>query len=969
MGPRQALEEARSQPGGELGVIICGASGQRCFCELHRHGGVPGCCCSAADQPVGNGEFFGPADGEPMVTRGESGGEQRAILVRRSLCTEQILRLVERGYGNGHVGGVIHAGTVAVARSHVASRGAGLVWFWNGDVHIRQSFRWGRTMASVEQRRGLRAVDVAALRAQFGENRLPAGHSESAWSILLGQFASPLIYIILAAAGISLALDELGDFAIIMTVVVIDVLLGFVQEYQAHRTYIALQGLLKPTATVIRDGQRAEVEVWELVPGDVVVLAMGDKAPADGEVVELTRLAMDEAILTGESEAVAKRLPDAVQDEAEARDSQVFMGSTVVTGRGRMCVTATGSRTQLGQIAASVSDAAEAPTPLQMRLSAFSRVLTIIVLVATGLILVTGLFMGRGFFDMLRTSIILAIAAVPEGLIIAVTVILVLGMRKILRRQGLVKRMLAVETLGSVTVICTDKTGTLTEGRMRVSRIDFDDASLAVQTMVLCNNLEGPIDIALWEYAEQQLSEGAQDLFDRCPRHAEELFTSETKYMIAAVTGNDFAGGRHYFLKGAPEIVLDMCDVSADVRAHVTEQIDAWAGVGLRLLGLAHRQEGVLEQYAGYSWLGLLGMEDPIRVGVPEAVQVASRAGIQTKMITGDYRRTAESIARNLGLPGADAIMEGKEIEALSDEQLRQRVGSTSVFARIRPQDKLRIVRALQANGEVTAMIGDGVNDAPALQHADIGVVVGGATDVAKESADLILLDSNFATVVAAVEEGRVIFDNIRKVVAYVLSNSFAEVLTIFIAMMLGWPAPLLVAQILWIHLICDGPSDVVLGFEQKEAGVMSRKPRSVDAPVLDRLGASLIAAISMTSAAFALLLFGYFHLVQNDPVEGRSIVFASFAINSMVYIFAYRSMSTPLFAMNPVNANKPLLAAVAAGILTALLPFGIPALGSLLGIVPLSLLEWGWVVAFAIVLLGVVEGAKAISNRKHATH
>lgn len=804
--------------------------------------------------------------------------------------------------------------------------------------------------------------------------------------ILLGQFKSPLIYIILAAAGISLALGEVGDFGIIMAVVVVDVILGFVQEFQARRTYMALKGLLKPTTTVIRDGEHREVEVWELVPGDLVVLAMGDKVPADGDLLEATRLAVDEAILTGESEPVNKyhdgdvpagetagdagKLAGEVGETAEtgesaARRTRVFMGSTVVTGRAVMRVAETGMRTELGQIAASLTEKDEEQTPLQVRLKAFSGVLTWIVVGATAVILSAGLLMGREFLDMLRTSIILAIAAVPEGLIIAVTVILVLGMRKILRRDGLVKQLLAVETLGSVTVICTDKTGTLTEGRMRVNRADLVDEARALQTMVLCNNLEGPVDIALWEYAEKHLPGSPQDLFDGSDRLAEELFTSETKYMIAAVTSNLFEGERYYFLKGAPEIVLGMCAVSPSQRDAVLAEADTWAGDGLRLLGLAYRADGVLEDYTGYTWVGLVGMEDPVRADVPEAVRIARHAGIQTKMVTGDYRRTAESIAGSIGLPVTGPVLEGKEIAGMTDETLREQVRGTSVFARIRPQDKLRIIRALQANGEVTAMIGDGVNDAPALRHANIGVVVGSATDVAKESADLILLDNSFATVVAAVEEGRVIFDNIRKVVAYVLSNSFAEVLTIFFAMMLGWPAPLLVAQILWIHLICDGPADIVLGFEPKEAGIMDARPRSLKEPVLDRLGGTLIAVISVSSAVFALVLFGYFHLVVQDPAEGRSIVFASFAVNSMVYIFAYRSMRIPLYRINPLTANKPLIWAVLAGILTALLPFWIPPLGEVLDIVTLSWIEWSWVAGFAALLLGIVELAKAIAGRR----
>ncbi|NMB67575.1 MAG: HAD-IC family P-type ATPase [Chloroflexi bacterium] len=813
---------------------------------------------------------------------------------------------------------------------------------------------------------GLSSQEVLQRRAQSGENRLPAEKGISAWSILLNQLKSPLVYIILAAAAISLLLAEFGDFAIIMVVVVIDVILGFVQEYQAQRTYVALKGLLKPTTTVLRDGQRMEVEVWELVPGDLVLLNAGEKVPADGELLEATKLALDEAIMTGESEPVNKQAFNPAIENPGAQN-QAFMGTTVVTGRGILRVTQTGTRTELGQIAASLSEHVEEDTPLQVRLKAFSKILTYIVAVATLIILVVGLLMGRGFFDMLRTSIILAIAAVPEGLLIAVTVILVLGMRKILKRNGLVKRLLAVETLGSVTTICTDKTGTLTEGRMRVNRAALLDEQRAWQTMVLCNNLEGPVDIALWEYAESLSPGKPQALFDSTLRLGEELFTSETKYMITEVTGAQFTGEHILFLKGAPEIVLGMCAVSDPERQHILAQVDEWAGDGLRLLGLACRQGGPMYEYSGYTWLGLLGMEDPIRDGVQEAIHVAEHAGIRVKMITGDYRRTAERIAAGIGLmrPG-DPSLEGGQIAALSDAELAERVQATAVFARIRPQDKFRIIRALQTNGEVTAMIGDGVNDAPALKRANIGVVVGSATDVAKETADLILLDNNFRTIVAAIEEGRVIFTNIRKVVAYTLSNSFAEVLTIFTAMMLQWPAPLAVAQILWIHLICDGPLDIVLSFEPKEQGVMDEKPRSLHAPILTRLTGALIGVISITSSVFALLLFNHLYQVHNNPIEGRSIVFASFALNSIVYIFAYRSLRLPLHRMNPLSSNKPLIWAVLLGILTIAIAFVIPGLRGLLGIVPLTLEEWLMVIGVALILLAFVEIGKAISNRLH---
>ena len=801
---------------------------------------------------------------------------------------------------------------------------------------------------------GLNASEVLEKRNQFGENTLPAEKTRSIWSLIFAQLKSPLVYIILVAAAISLIVGEYGDFAIIMVVVVIDTVLGFIQEYQAQKTYTALKGLLKPTTTVVRDGTRAEIELWELVPGDVVLLSAGEKIPGDGRLVECLKVSVEEAILTGESEPVSK--------SEESASNQLFMGTTVITGRGTMVVERTGMHTELGKIATSLGEPKEEETPLQTRLKNFSKVLTFVVLGFTLVILSVGMLMGTNFLDMLRTSIILAIAAVPEGLLIAVTVILVVGMRKILKRNGLVKKLLAVETLGSVSTICTDKTGTLTEGRMRVTKENLVDEALAYQTMVLCNNLEGPVDVSLWEYVKKKSGKDPQEIVAASERITEEFFTSETKFMITHTRlGTDVS----FYLKGAPEIILEMCKLSKQEKEAIQSNIDDWAKQGLRLIGLAVRTSGKIEDHSGYRWLGLIGMEDPIREGVVEAIQIAHRAGIRVKMITGDYRLTAERIARNIGIfEEGDQIIEGEELARMDDTELKQRVKFVSVFARIRPQDKLRIVKALQSNNEVTAMVGDGVNDAPALKRSNIGVVVGTATDVAKETADLILLDNNFKTIVAAVEEGRVIFENIRKVVAYTLSNSFAEVITIFGAMILGLPAPLLVAQILWIHLICDGPSDIVLGFEPKENGIMLEKPKSIKDAILTPLGGTLIAVISISSAIVALILFNHFYQVHQDPSEGRSIVFASFAINSMIYIFAYRSMRKSIFKMNPLSYNKPLIWAVLAGLALAILALVIPGLRNLLNIVPLKFEEFLMVGGIAIGLLCIVEIGKWLSRK-----
>jgi Ca2+-transporting ATPase len=809
----------------------------------------------------------------------------------------------------------------------------------------------------------LTSSEVLVQRAKFGENRLAQSGAVSGFSIFLNQFKSPLIYIILIGAMISLLLGEIADFAIILSVVVLNVTLGFIQEFQAQKTFLALRSLLKPTSRVFRDGQLIDIEVWEIVPGDIVSFASGDKVSADGQLLESIHLAADEGVLTGESAPISKIVT--TENTADVK-SYLYMGSTIVTGRGLMKVTKTGASTELGKIASSLNMQEENKTPLQLRLHDFSRSLSLIVLGSTAIILAVGIVQGTEFFEMLRISIALAVAAVPEGLMIAVTVILVIGMRRIFKRQGLVKQLLAVETLGSVTVICTDKTGTLTEGRMTVDRVDLDDVEKSLHAMVLCNNNQGSLEVALWEHAQSNLAIDPQELVDKTKRVDEILFTSESKFMVTAISNTDTLQNTEYFLKGAPEIVLTMCDFDQHSKLRITQQIDDWAKQGLRLMGLAHRKSGNIDSLEGFIWVGLVGVRDPIRSGVTEAIAQAQEAGIKIKMITGDYRETALSIAKLVGISSTEDALDGDEIEKLSDAQLSNKVEAVSIFSRVRPNDKLRIVRALQNNKETVAMIGDGVNDAPALISANIGVVVGSATDVAKESADLVLLDNNFVTIVGAVEEGRVTYDNIQKVIAYVLSNSFAAVITIFGAMLLGWPAPLMIAQILWIHLICDGPADIVLGFEPKENGIMQKPPRSVSEPLLNRLGIVLIAVVSVSSSVFALSIFGYFANTLGDLARGQSVVFLSFAINSMVYIFAYRSLRTPLWRMTNIRQNKPLILAFIAGIMTAVAPFFVPVLGSLLGIVALGISDWLLVVTFAVGLLVVVEIAKLIMNRKH---
>jgi len=798
-------------------------------------------------------------------------------------------------------------------------------------------------------RKGLTSSEAAERRKRFGPNKLAEKGGRSPLAIYLSQFKNPLIYVISAAFVISVILTEYNDALIIGVVILLDSILGFAQEYRAEKTVVALRRLLKPTARVIRDGKTAEVEAFDIVPDDLVSANPGDRIAADGELIEVVNFSVNEAILTGESEPIAKGVGDTV-----------YMGTSVASGRGLVEVTATGMGTELGKIAGSLAEIKENPTPLQVRLQRFGKTLTYMVVAICVIILVTGLLLGVGFLPMVELSVVLAIAAIPEGLLIAVTLILVIGMRAVLRRKGLVKKLLAVETLGSVTVICTDKTGTLTEGIMQVSQTDFRSEEMAAHVMALCNDLADSLETTLWDYVKT-LKLDPQALTEEHVRLYEVPFTSENKYML---TTNSIEGSEVAFVKGAPEIVLDFCNVAPKEKERFAVEFEEWASSGLKLLGLAYKQNGNPRELESFTWAGLVGIEDPVRPTARDAINLCRSAGIKTKMVTGDYRGTAEKVASVLGLAtGPGRVLEGKDIEAMTDSELTKVARDITVFCRVSPHHKLRIVNALQSSGEIAAMIGDGVNDAPALKRANIGVSVGNATDVAQETASLILLDNNFGTLVGSVEEGRIIFDNIKKVVAYVLSNSFAEIITIFGAFILGWPLPLTIAQILWIHLICDGPSDIALGFERAEKGIMNEPPKKVTESVLDRSSKFLVVAISFSSAIMCLLLFQYFWQVRGAVILGQTVVFTVLGTQEMIYIFSYRSLRTSVFRSGHFFANKVLLATVALGLGQQLLALYVPFFNQVLGVVPLDLFDWALVLGVSFAMMGIVEVVKSVAR------
>ncbi len=805
-------------------------------------------------------------------------------------------------------------------------------------------------------KQGLSKKEVLNLKKKFGDNLLPTKEGTSRLSLFLSQFKSPLIYILIFAALVSLYFRELIDFYLIAIVIIIDALMGFYQEYHAEKTLLALKKILKPKAMVIRDGERQEIEVKDLVPGDLVMLGSGDKVPADGILLEGFNILANEAILTGEEEAVSKT--------PKANQRSLFMGTTILSGNGSMLVQKIGLETEIGKISQSLILIKEEKTPLLIKFEKFSRGLALIVIVVTLLIFLIGVFgYHKNIWEMFKVAVILGVAAIPEGLPIALTIILALGLRRILARNGLVKKLLSIETLGSTSVICTDKTGTLTEGIMRVVKTDFNNPRLAHLALALANNQRTNLEIALLDYVKGQgiIDLGASQ--DSMPRVYQEPFDSEKKYglSINLIDQKEIA-----FLVGAPEIALSFCRLSTIEESKILTKINDWASQGLRIIGAAFKDRGELKEKNNFAWLGLVAIEDPIRPSVTESIALAQRAGIKVKIITGDYRPTAERVAANLGFKiKAENVLESRELELISKDELKKRINQIVLFTRVTPHQKLKIVEALKENGEVVAMTGDGVNDAPALKKADIGVVVGSATEVAKEVGDLILLDNNFKTIVAAVEEGRLIFANIKRVSGYVLSNSFAEITLIFSSLLLGLDTPLTVAQILWIHLICDGPPDIMLSFEPFDPALMTKQPTEIKKEkILDRSMKFLIITISLVVGLLALLYFRYY-ADQSNLVLARSLAFATIASVSLIYIFSFKNLEKPLIKIKNFWANKYLLGSVIYGFILILAALYLAPLNQILGLQPLNLFQWFLVFLVGLINLLIIEAFKYFSYER----
>ncbi len=882
---------------------------------------------------------------------------------------------------------------------------------------------------------GLASAEVARRLAEVGRNELVERGGKSRLRILWDQFATTMMVMLIAAAVVSAVLEDYQDAVAILSIVILNAILGFSQEYRAERAIAALKRLSVPTVRARRDGHVVEIAAPELVPGDVVMLEAGSAVPADGRVVESFSLRTQESALTGESEPVDK-LVGALDDPSLGlgdRHNMVFTGTAVAFGRGQIVVTGTGMGTELGKIASLIQSAGQDPTPLQKRLDRLGKELAAVALAIVAVVFTLGLLRGESAREMFLTAVSLAVAAVPEGLPAVVTIALALGAQRMLGRRALIRKLPAVETLGSVDVICSDKTGTLTENRMTVRVLDvaglrFDPPSaradrglpcplpahpalpLLLAGAALCNDalLEGdpcevepvgdPTEAALVSVAALHGLD-KRELEVALPRAGEVPFDSVRKRMttihrvvalaraeagspvpaLAAAVGRALVSAPEVaFTKGAVDGLVELSDriwtehgaepLDGPWRARILDANAELAGRGMRVLGVALRTGDSLPEIGsagdlerGLTFLGLVGMIDPPRAEAKAAVATCVAAGIRPIMITGDHPLTALHIARELGFPG-DRAVTGAEVERASDAELAAQVERASVFARVSPEHKLRIVEALAKAGHNVAMTGDGVNDAPALKKADIGVAMGVAgTDVAKEASDMVLLDDNFATIVAAVEEGRLIYDNIRKFIRYLVSTNSAEIGVMLIAPLLGMPLPLLPLQILWINLVTDGPPALALGVEPAERFIMRRPPYDSRESVFAR-GLGWHAAWVGTLMAATCLGIGYFTWRAGDE-HWQTMIFTTLALSQMAHVLAIRSESDSLFQQG-LFSNPWALGAVALTIaLQALVVFVAP-LQQVFHTVALTPVDAGWCVGLASVIFVGVEIEKWIKRR-----
>ena len=870
------------------------------------------------------------------------------------------------------------------------------------------------TQLHTDVRHGLTPQAAAVRLRQDGPNALRKAQAASPLTLLMGQFHSVVIWVLIGAALVSVVLGEVVDGIAIVAIVVLNAVIGFFQEYRAEQAVAALAHLTAPRARVVRDGHAVVIPAAEVVRGDILLLDAGDLVAADACLIAAAALRTNEAPLTGESQPVEKQsAPCPPETPLAERYNMVFLGTSVAGGSGRALVVATGMHTEVGHIAALLETARSDVTPLQRRLDQIARRLLWACLGIVALVFGLGLLRSLAPFELFLSAVSLAVAAIPEGLPAVVTIALALGVQRMVRRHALVRRLPAVETLGCAQVICTDKTGTLTVGEMTVRQVVTSERTLSVsgegyattgafcsdgtawavtddalllallQAAAACNDAElGQQDgrpVVIGDPTEGALlvvaAKGAitrQDIESTMPRLGTLPFDSERKRMTVI---RDRAGQPWAFTKGAPEVILARCvarrtsqgveALTASDRARMLQASTRMAHDALRVLALAERP---LRQFPcvasataraddiehSLTLLGLMGLQDPPRDEARAAVQQCKRAGIGVVMITGDHPDTARAIARELDIlaPG-EAVVVGTELDRMSDQELARRVGQISVYARVTAEHKLRIVRAWKAQGAIVAMTGDGVNDAPALKEASIGVAMGRTgTEVTKEAADLIITDDNFASIVAAVEEGRGIYDNIAKTLAYLLGSNVGELIAMFVAALVGWPLPLLPMQLLWINLVTDGLPALALATDPIEPGVLRRPPRPPEAQLIDWEFGKRMLLVGGLTAGVALGAFAYAWENDDHLARARAAAFSVLVVAQLLRAFGARSEVQTIWQIGLLS-NVQLFVVVVASFALQLAIHHLPALQQLFGTAPVSLRQYGaWLVLGAVPLL-----------------
>jgi len=858
---------------------------------------------------------------------------------------------------------------------------------------------------------GLSDDQAYGLATKIGKNVLPEGASYSRLRIFIEQFNNSLMYILVGASIISFALQHYIDGSFMVAVLLLNGIVSFLQEDKANEALKSLRSMARTVASVIRAGNRREIDAAELVPGDVIMVKAGNKVPADARIITATRLTVNESALTGEWSPVEKSTGTiAAEAPVFEQRNMAFMGTTVETGRATLLVVATGGDTEFGKIASSLREEERRPTPLQIKLGHMSNVLGAVISGIVVLIIALGVARGEPFTDIFIASLALAASAIPEGLLPAITIVLVMGMRRILKERGLVRKLAATETLGSVTVICTDKTGTLTQGTMQVSHIltathelpiaeenDIKDlatngeptdshiTSLQIAALVNEAYIENPKDelkdwIIRGTPTEQALLLAAiQAGVDRNElwqgRWIEDMapFESETKY--AATVFGTAKGTFELLIIGAAEQLTALATsvdkngahhpIGDPERERIIRHMEMTTSTGLRVIACARKTLQRLPSYQAVSELvndltlvGLIAIKDPLRSDARHTIQDARKAGIRTVLITGDHRLTARTIANEVGIPSAEScIMEGADIEAMTDEELAKVAKSVCLYARVSPHHKLRIVQALQKNGEVVAMIGDGVN-APALQTSDVGIALGSGTDAAREASDIVLLDNSLKTVLKTIEEGRIMFNNIRRIFVYLVSDSFAELFLFIATISFGLPIPLLATQLLWINVVEDGLPNIALTTERDRFGIMQEPPRDPHESILTPALKQWLVFIFFVTGTMAVGLYAAFLGKTEDVSLARTAVFALSCFDSLLLVLCIRSLKTSIFHRR-VFSNKAINGSIVAGL--ALLGFAIyiPGMQTIMGTVSLGWRPWAVIITAGIIEILLIELAK----------